>query len=161
MSSYYRVSLTKCLFFIPLGGLKEFSQCYQNLLAVHSDHSDTVTNAIDRINCLAKYHQDIAANQPNPSCPLNVKATEVIPNVFLGNASDAKDEVLHDLHNIRYILNLTCNCPNYFSDKPGYHYKQVQIEDSCKEDIKEIIPEAISFIGKLYFARILNSQLVY
>ncbi|XP_065655413.1 dual specificity protein phosphatase 10 [Hydra vulgaris] len=134
--------------FLLKGGLKEFSQCYQNLLAFHSDHSDSVTNAIDRINSLAKYHQDITTNQPNPSCPLNVKATEVMPNVFLGNATDAKDEVLHDLHNIRYILNLTINCPNYFYDKPGYHYKQVQIEDSCKEDIKEIIPEAINFIDQ-------------
>jgi len=147
------VMTTRCALFINFdmelnkGGLKEFSQCYQNLLAVHSsDHSTGVTNTIERINSLAKYQKDIALNQPNPSCPLNTRATEVIPNLYLGNAMDASDESLLRNCNIRYILNLTSSCPNYFSDNSTYRYKQIQIEDSCREDIKGIIEEAIAFI---------------
>lgn len=130
------------------GGLREFSQYYQNLLAVQSsgEHAEGVTNAIDRINCLAKYQQDIAVNQPNPSCPLNVKATEVMPHIFLGNAMDAADEHLMETNNIRYVLNLTCKCPNHFVKNSNFHYKQIEIEDSCREDIKSIVAEAIEFI---------------
>jgi len=134
--------------FILRGGLKEFSQCYQNLLAVHSPEqkNDTVTSTIDRINSLAKYQQDIAKNQPNPSCPLNVRATEVIPGLFLGNSMDARDSLLCSTKNINYILNLTSTCPNYFADDSTFHYKQIKIEDTCREDIKEIIAEALGFI---------------
>ena len=60
---------------------------------------------------------------------------------------DAADEDLLQRQNIRYILNLTSNCPNYFSKSSSYRYKQIKIEDSCREDIKEIMADAIDFIG--------------
>ena len=61
---------------------------------------------------------------------------------------DAANETLLRNFNIRYILNLTSNCPNHFSDNLTYQYKQIKIEDSCREDIKGIIEEAIGFIGR-------------
>lgn len=133
--------------FLLKGGLKEFSQCYQNLLSVQTsvDQSEGVSSAIERINTITKIQQDISS-RPNPSCPLNVRATEVIPNVFLGNASDATDHEFLTNNNIKYILNLTCKCPNYFSGNTQFHYKQIKIEDSCRENIKEIIADAIEFI---------------
>lgn len=116
---------------------------------MHSnDHTSGVTNTIERINSLAKYQKDIAL-QPNPSCPLSTRVTEVIPNLYLGNAMDAADEGLLRKSDIRYILNLTSTCPNYFSENSTYRYKQIKIEDSCREDIKGIIEEAIGFIGRL------------
>lgn len=138
--------------FLLKGGLKEFSQCYQNLLATRSPETPlagpthVVSNTIERINKLAKYQNDIEKNQPNPGCPLNVRATEILPRVYLGNAKDANDKELLERNNILYILNLTCNCPNYFDDNSNFHYKQIRIEDSCREDIKTIINEAIEFI---------------
>jgi len=130
------------------GGLKEFSQCYQDLLSVHSaadHHSEGVSSAVERINTITKIQQDIST-RPNPGCPLNVRATEVTANVFLGNAMDATDHDFLTKNNIRYILNLTCQCPNYFAGNPLFHYKQIKIEDSCRENIKEIIADAIDFI---------------
>jgi dual specificity MAP kinase phosphatase len=134
--------------FLLKGGLKEFSQCYQNLLSVHSTSdscSEGVSNAVERINTITRIQADIST-RPNPSCPLSVRATEVIPNLFLGNATDAADHAFLSANNIRYILNLTCQCPNYFAGNPQFHYKQIKIEDSCREDIKEIIADAIDFI---------------
>lgn len=137
--------------------MKEFSQCYQNLLSVRTPETGLsgptagVSNTIDRINSLAKYQQDIEKNQPNPSCPLNVRATEILPQIYLGNAMDAKDIELLEKNNIYYILNLTCSCPNFFTDNSKFHYKQIEIEDSCREDIKTIMNDAIQFIGRYLF----------
>jgi len=135
--------------FLLKGGLKEFSQCYQNLLSIQSsneeDKNENVTNAIERINTLTKIQKDISERQ-NPGCPLNVRATEVISGVFLGNASDAVDYNFLTKNNVMYILNLTCHCPNHFSQDSRFHYKQIKIEDSCRENITEIIPDAIQFI---------------
>lgn len=130
------------------GGLKEFSHFYHDVLSVRSssDHADGITNTIDRINSLAQYRRDISLSQPNTSCPLNTRITEIIPNLYLGNAVDAADETLLQSSNIRYILNLTSTCPNHFLANSTYKYKQIKIEDSCREDIKGIIEEAIGFI---------------
>lgn len=111
------------------------------------DHNEGVSNAVERINTFTKIQQDISS-KPNPSCPLNVRATEVLPGVYLGNASDAADHAFLTGNKIRYILNLTSQCPNYFEGKPQFHYKQIKIEDSCREDIKNIIADAIDFIGE-------------
>jgi len=131
------------------GGLKEFSQCYQNLLIedLPNEQNQTVSTAIERINTITRIQRDISA-RANTCCPLDVRATEVIPDVFLGNARDATDYDFLCKNNIRYILNLTISCPNYFANNNRFHYKQIKIEDSCRENIIEVIAEAINFIGK-------------
>ncbi|XP_066936351.1 dual specificity protein phosphatase 10-like [Clytia hemisphaerica] len=134
--------------FLLKGGLKEFSQCYKNLLSDHAvaeDNNENVSSAIERINTLTKIQKDIS-ERPNPGCPLNVRATEVIPGVFLGNASDAMDYNFLNKNNITYVLNLTCQCPNHFIQDSRFHYKQIKIEDSCRENIADILADALQFI---------------
>jgi len=135
--------------FLLKGGLREFSQCYQNLLSVQctgdDDKNENVSNAIERINTLTRIQKDLSERQ-NPGCPLNVRATNVIPGVFLGNASDAMDFDFLTKNNVMYVLNLTCHCPNHFVQDSRFHFKQIRIEDSCRENITDIIAEAIEFI---------------
>jgi len=126
------------------GGLKEFTECYHNLSS--SKCSPTIpTTAIERINLMAEYEKE-TRSAPSSSCPLNTSITEVLPSLYLGNAMDAANEDLLKSSNIRYILNLTKTCPNYFFTDSSFHYKQIKIEDSCREDIKSIVEEAIEFI---------------
>ena len=96
---------------------------------------------------MTRIQKDLSELQ-NPGCPLNVRATNVIPGVFLGNASDAMDFDFLTKNNVMYVLNLTCHCPNHFLQDSRFHYKQIRIEDSCRENITEIIAEAIEFIGE-------------
>ena len=79
---------------------------------------------------------------------LNVPLTNVLPFLYLGNSRDAQDEKTLDDKNIKRVLNLTCNCENYFIGRKDIKYKQVKIEDSCKEDIMSVLLESVQFIGK-------------
>merc|ERR1719376_1513497 len=92
---------------------------------------------------MAEYEKE-SRSAPPSSCPLSTNITEVLPDLYLGNAMDAANEDLLKSSNIRFILNLTKTCPNY--SYSTFHYKQIKIEDSCREDIKSIVEEAIDFI---------------
>jgi protein-tyrosine phosphatase len=130
--------------FLLKGGLKEFTECYHKLSSDDGSSSPIPTSAIERINLMAENEKEMRA--PPSACPLNTSITEVLPSLYLGNAMDAADGELLTSANIRYILNLTKTCPNYFLTDPDYKYKQIKIEDSCREDIKSIVEEAIQFI---------------
>lgn len=130
--------------FLLKGGLRDFSECYHNMSAPGGSIVSNCNNTVERVNMLAEYEKDMT--RPNTSCPLNTCITEVLPNLYLGNATDAANEALLKESNIHYILNLTKTIPNYFLNNSSYRYKQIKIEDSCGEDIKGICGEAINFI---------------
>lgn len=75
----------------------------------------------------------------------------MLPFLYLGNSKDAQNEKTLDDNNIKRVLNLTCNCENHFMWRNDIKYKQVKIEDSCKEDIMSVLLESVQFIGKLDF----------
>ena len=79
---------------------------------------------------------------------LSVPLTNVLPFLYLGNSKDAENEKSLDENNIRLVLNLTCNCENHFMWRNDIKYKQVKIEDSCKEDIMPVLLDSVRFIGK-------------
>ena len=82
---------------------------------------------------------------------LNVPLTNVLPFLYLGNSKDAGIEKTLDDNNIKFVLNLTCNCDNHFIWRNDIKYKQIKIEDSCKEDILTVLLESIHFIGKFFY----------
>lgn len=121
------------------GGLKEFCRDYQNLCE----------NA--PVN-----HCDVADFPPSPttcgSCPgrpQGTPVTAILPYLYLGNEEGAADEALIDRLSIKYILNLTPRCPNFFSHRSDLNYRQIKVNDSNQEDIAQHFDEAIQFIGKL------------
>ena len=105
-------------------------------------------NSLESIRSLAQTRQLSCPLKKDLACPDNVRATKVLQYLFLGNAADAADSNFHEENNISYVLNLTCDCPNYFCQNPNYHYKQVKIEDNSKGNICEIASESVQFIGK-------------
>lgn len=129
-------------FFILIGGLKEFCRDYQNLCE----------NVPVNICQSADFPPSPTTCEPVPGRPQGTPVTAILPYLYLGNEEGAADEALIDRLSIKYILNLTPRCPNFFSQRPDIHYKQIKIHDSNQEDIGQHFDEAIQFIGKLKYS---------
>ena len=52
-----------------------------------------------------------------------------------------------DEFNIKYVLNVTMSCDNYFEDK-GITYKRIAVKDSGSQKLTDKFQEAFAFIGK-------------
>ncbi|VDP09972.1 unnamed protein product [Soboliphyme baturini] len=73
---------------------------------------------------------------------------EIIPFLFLGDASNAADLATLIKYNIRYILNVTPDLPNVFEHDTRFKYLQIPISDHWSQNLAEYFPLAISFINK-------------
>lgn len=82
------------------------------------------------------------------SLPSGPPISEIIPQLFIGNKISASDECLIDMLNIKYILNVTKDHPNYFQHRSDLVYKQISVNDSSQEDIGIHFEDALQFIGK-------------
>ena len=76
-------------------------------------------------------------------------ATEIVPGLWLGNILSAQDREFLDKKpfNIKYIVNVTHNFPNYFKDKK---YIKVPIRNEDKTTyslLKQKLPKIIKFIA--------------
>lgn len=128
------------LFCLPIaGGLKEFCRDYQNLCENAPLNVCHVTDFPPSPTTLC---------DSNTGRPQGTPVTAILPYLYLGNEEGAADEALIDRLSIKYILNLTPRCPNFFSQRSDMHYKQIKINDSNQEDIEQHFDEAIQFIGE-------------
>lgn len=136
------------------GGLKEFCRDYQNLCEnapVNVCHvTDFPPSPTPATTC------DSHAGRPQ-----GAPVTAILPLLYLGNEEGAADEALIDRLSIKYILNLTPRCPNFFSQRSDMHYKQIKINDSNQEDIEQHFDEAIQFIGKWWRRNLSSTQFVF
>ena len=82
---------------------------------------------------------------PNSSSPFPV---EVLPQLFLGNASNSADYGCLFKNGIKYILNVTPNIPNTFENDSDFRYMQIPINDHWSQNLSAYFPEAIAFIGE-------------
>lgn len=124
--------------YVLTGGLKEFCRDYQNLCE----------NAPVTICDVTDFPPSPTTCDSCPGRPQGTPVTAILPYLYLGNEEGAADEALIDRLSIKYILNLTPRCPNFFSQRPDLHYKQIKINDSNQEDIGQHFDEAIQFIGE-------------
>ena len=128
-----------------IGGIREFAQRYDSLVLDTTQKHLQVNS--ERIGTELS-EQTSKLNIETTVELLNVPVTNVLPFLYLGNSKDAQDEKTLDDRNIKHVLNLTCNCENHFIGRKDIMYKQVKIEDSCKEDIMSVLLESVQFIGK-------------
>ena len=127
-----------------IGGIREFAQRYDSLVLDTTQKNIQVTS--ERIgNELSE--QTSKLNIETTFELLNVPLTNVLPFLYLGNSKDSQNEKALDDNNIKQVLNLTCNCENHFMWRNDIRYKQVKIEDSCKEDIMGVLLDTVRFIG--------------
>ena len=71
---------------------------------------------------------------------------EIIPNLYLGNATISSDETILERHNIKHVLNVTPDLPNLFEN--SIRYLQIPISDHWTQSMLNYFPAAIAFIGK-------------
>lgn len=72
---------------------------------------------------------------------------EIIPNLYLGNASISAELSILERHNIKHILNVTPDLPNVFENS-NIRYLQIPISDHWTQSMLHYFPSAIQFIGK-------------
>ncbi|XP_048579996.1 dual specificity protein phosphatase 10 isoform X2 [Nematostella vectensis] len=123
-----------------IGGLREFCKTYDNLCE-HA--SPRICHPVG--NCGIS---ELSAPDLCPTRPRGPPASSILPFLFLGSEEGAADEDLIDRLAIKFILNLTPVCPNFFSEREDIIYKRIQINDSYQEDIGQHFDEAIAFIDE-------------
>ena len=52
---------------------------------------------------------------------------------------------------IRYVLNVTPGCPNYFEENKDFTYKRIAVTDTGSQKLSDKFQEAFDFIGKNVF----------
>lgn len=82
-----------------------------------------------------------------PLCTYEKDATEVLPNLWLGNYKSSQNEDFIQRFNIKYIVNVTPDLPNVF---PYVKYLVVPIvdDDMCGTNINKIFDESTKFIAE-------------
>lgn len=73
---------------------------------------------------------------------------EILPGLFLGNATHSEDSTALKKYNIQYVLNVTPDLPNVFESTGGMRYLQIPITDHWTQDLSVHFPNAINFIGE-------------
>lgn len=73
---------------------------------------------------------------------------EILPHLFLGNATNSEDSQALAKHSIQYILNVTPDLPNVFEDQGSIKYMQIPITDHWSQNLASHFPKAIEFIDE-------------
>lgn len=86
----------------------------------------------------------------NIKCSINKNepdATEIIPNVWLGNYRSAISSNFIKKYNIQYIINATKDVPCVF---PHIQYLKIEVsdDDTCYKNIAHIFNESVDLIYK-------------
>lgn len=95
--------------------------------------------------------------------PQSDAPTEIIPGLFLGNASHSEDLKALQCYNIKCILNVTPDLPNHFENTSEIKYLQIPITDHGSQDLSMYFPTAIKFIGMhiaIFLNRLITSVLI-
>lgn len=79
---------------------------------------------------------------------LSEAPVEIVPGLFLGNASHSQDSRALQKYNIKYVLNVTPDLPNVFEASGDISYLKIPITDHWSQDLAGHFPAAIKFIGE-------------
>lgn len=107
-------------------------------LRISNRHSDSAcSSSAESSDCESTTHPQ-----------LTEAPVEILPGLFLGNATHSEDSTALKKYNIQYVLNVTPDLPNVFESTGGMRYLQIPITDHWTQDLSVHFPNAISFIGK-------------
>ncbi|XP_037934077.1 dual specificity protein phosphatase Mpk3 isoform X2 [Teleopsis dalmanni] len=116
-------------------------------LRISTPHSDSAcSSSAESSDCESTTHHNF-----------NEAPVEIIPGLFLGNASHSNDSGALQKYNIKYVLNVTPDLPNVFEESGGIQYLQIPITDHYSQDLAMHFPTAIKFIEE---ARSKNSAVL-
>uniref|UniRef100_A0A1L8E2X3 Dual specificity protein phosphatase n=1 Tax=Nyssomyia neivai TaxID=330878 RepID=A0A1L8E2X3_9DIPT len=108
-------------------------------LRISTPQSDSAcSSSAESSDCESSTHSHSIATTGAP--------IEILPGLFLGNASHSEDSRALQKYNIRYVLNVTPDLPNVFEGSGGIQYLQIPITDHWSQDVAVYFPTAIQFI---------------
>jgi len=84
--------------------------------------------------------------------PLN----QVYDFLFIGDDEAASSRKVLDEHNIKFVLNMTTECSNYFAKDPQMVYLKAGFLDTPSSDVYSFFPHGIAFIeaGRMEYERV-------
>ncbi|KAM8708081.1 hypothetical protein ACLKA7_015108 [Drosophila subpalustris] len=121
-------------------------------LRISTPHSDSAcSSSAESSDCESTTHHHHHHHN------YNEVPVEIIPGLFLGNASHSCDSNALQKYNIKYVLNVTPDLPNEFEKLGIIKYLQIPITDHYSQDLAMHFPAAIHFIEE---ARSANSAVL-
>lgn len=82
----------------------------------------------------------------------NQLAVKVLPNIWLGSFRAAESKAFFEKENIKAVINVTPNVPNYFNFNPDVEYLRIPTHDSeklrCWYTMYQYFPISTEFIYK-------------
>ena len=76
----------------------------------------------------------------------SVVPSKIFPNLYLGSEYTAVNKKVLDELNIKAIINITPDVPNYF-EKEGIYYHQIPVGDDLYTEIACYFEDAVEFIN--------------
>ncbi|KAH8406320.1 hypothetical protein KR215_011321 [Drosophila sulfurigaster] len=123
-------------------------------LRISTPHSDSACSSSgESSDCESTTHHHHHHHHHN----FNEVPVEIVPGLFLGNASHSCDSNALQKYNIKYVLNVTPDLPNEFEQLGVIKYLQIPITDHYSQDVAMHFPAAIQFIEE---ARRANSAVL-
>ena len=82
----------------------------------------------------------------------NIIAVKVLPQIWIGNFRAAESKVFMEKEDIKAVINVTPNVPNYFNFNPDVEYLRIPTHDSEKlrdfYQMYQYFPVSTEFIYK-------------
>ncbi|ALC45147.1 Mkp3 [Drosophila busckii] len=123
-------------------------------LRISTPHSDSAcSSSAESSDCESTTHH----HHHHHHHSFNEAPVEIIPHLFLGNATHSCDSNALQKYNIKYVLNVTPDLPNEFENLGIIKYLQIPITDHYSQDLAMHFPAAIHFIEE---ARSANSAVL-
>lgn len=81
---------------------------------------------------------------PHPHALHSHPPSEILPFLFIGSRTNAADaKLLEDLH-IKFVLNVTFDCPNFHEE--NLVYKRIPVRDTWNQNLQSFFSDAFEFI---------------
>ena len=78
---------------------------------------------------------------------LYLHPTEILPGIYLGNAYNASNYKTIERLNIKTIINVSKEIPNFFEKNTAIKYLQIPIKDDSENHITEFIRPTLEFLN--------------
>jgi protein-tyrosine phosphatase len=124
------------------GGFSKFAQMFPCLV----ERSVALPVPLMLAGCDESLMRHGTGLAPLPNTPGCMPPTLVEPYLYLGTQEDSKDGSLLQRLNVKYILNVTADCPNHFAADPSFHYMKIPIRDTWNQNIAVHFSTTYDFI---------------
>ncbi|GIZ01347.1 dual specificity protein phosphatase 7 [Caerostris extrusa] len=144
-----RLSLEGCNVVCLQGGFDNFKSLYPEWCETDSTETSLLGMMGLRISSVNSDIRPPDSGLGDCSVESPPYPVEILPNLYLGNASDSCDWNSLEKYGIHYVLNVTPNLPNTFEEAGmGMKYMQIPIQDHWSQNLSSFFPQAINFIDE-------------